>query len=115
MHWKEKNKSFEDLSMIGLLINNIICEIIRCNLQSPNYDWVIKLNCLIPLYAIILDHYQVIDTTWRERRRMMPGSEQNKVRDKRESERISINLGVKVGPEKNIRILSFHSLSTIRG
>lgn len=46
---------------------------------------------------------------------MMPGSEQNKVRDKRESERISINLGVKVGPEKNIRILSFHSLSTIRG
>ena len=27
---------------------------------------------------------------------MMPGSEQNKVRDKRESEGISINLGVKV-------------------
>ena len=62
--------------------------------------YIIKLNWIIPLYAIILDHYQVIDTTWRERRRMMPGSEQNKVRDKRESEGISINLGVKVGAGK---------------
>ena len=61
------------------------------------------------LKAIILDDYQVIDTTWRERRRMMPGSGQSKVRDKRESERISINLGVKVRPGKNITILSFHS------
>ena len=39
---------------------------------------------------IIVDHYQVIDTTVGERRRMML------VRDKRESERISIKLGVKV-------------------
>ena len=45
----------------------------------------------------------------------MPGSEESKVRDKRESERISINLGVKVRAGKNITILSFHSLSTIRG
>ena len=45
----------------------------------------------------------------------MPGSEQSKVRDKRESERISIKLGVKVRTGKNIRILSFHSLRTIRG
>ena len=74
-----------------------------------------KLNWIIPLYAIILDHYQVIDTTWRERRRMMPGSEESKVRDKRESERLSINLGVKVRAGENITILSFHSLSTIRG
>ena len=46
---------------------------------------------------------------------MMPGSEESKVRDKRESERISINLGVQVGAGKNIAILSFHSLSAIRG
>ena len=34
----------------------------------------------------------------------MPGSEQSKVRDKRESERLSINLGVKVRAGKNLAI-----------
>jgi len=51
-------------------------------------------------------HYQVIDATWRERRRMMPGSEESKVRDKRESERISINLGVQLSEDNDQRARS---------
>ena len=65
--------------------------------------YIIGLNWIIPLYAIILDDYQVIDTTWKERRRMMPDSAQNKVRDKRESQRISIKLGVKVRTEERAK------------
>ena len=39
---------------------------------------------------------------------MMPGSEESKVRDKRESERLSINLGVKVrAGEKTLQFYHF--------